>query len=87
MLVHSTVYLAPSSRVEPGVVILPKVSLNTNIVIGEGTIIGMESLASYDVAIDFCCHINTETMIHSHYIVNKQPKVDTGEIYLTEFYQ
>lgn len=87
VLAHPTAYLSPTSRMESGVVVLPKASLNTNVVIGEGTIIGMGSLVDHDVTIGSCCHINTGAIIPSHCMVDKQTKVNAGEIYSSECYQ
>lgn len=84
VLIHPTAYQSQMVKIESGVVVLPKAAIHTNVVIKQGSIIGMGSLVDHDVIIDEFCHINTGAIVKANCKVNTYTKLDAGEVYSGE---
>ena len=82
VLIHPSVYVSRTAKIDSGTVVEPKAIVNANTEIGEGCIISVGAIVDHDVKIEDCCHINAGAIVKAGSKIESLRKLEAGEVVL-----
>jgi NDP-sugar pyrophosphorylase family protein len=80
-IVSPDAYVAPSARLEGGVIVEPSATIQSRVSVGRGTIVSSGAVLRHDAAVGECCHCDCNSVVASGAAVPNATKVEIGEIF------
>jgi UDP-N-acetylbacillosamine N-acetyltransferase len=79
-IIHNSVYISPTVKIEKGTVVLPKAIINTNCVVKQGCIVNCGAIIDHDCVLEEFVHICIGAMVKAENKIPKGTKIEAGEI-------
>lgn len=81
ILIHPEAYVSPTAKIEKGSIVCAKAVVNSNATIEKGCIISIGALVDHDSYIKEGSHINSGSIVKAGCRVERQTKLDAGEVF------
>ena len=79
-LIHPSLYINPTSKINRGTVIFPHAIINTDVTIGKGCIVNCSSIIDYGCVIEDGCHICPGAIVKGKNCIESKTKIEAGEV-------
>lgn len=79
-IIHPSAYVSPTVKIGIGVAVLPHASVGTNVKIGDGCIVSMNTVVDHDTVLEVGVHIAPGAIVKGENRIPSFTKIESGVV-------